>query len=67
MTTDERRLALREERIQAAPYWGKVEPRIRTGSLQGISRREGRREDWVLTGALREMQTVRLEEGCRCR
>ena len=28
MTTDERRLALREERIQAAPYWGKVEPRI---------------------------------------
>ena len=28
MTTDERRLALREERTQAAPYWGKVEPRI---------------------------------------
>ena len=28
MTIDERRLALREERAQAAPYWGKVEPRI---------------------------------------
>ncbi len=28
MTTDERRLALRNERAQAAPYWGKVEPRI---------------------------------------
>lgn len=28
MTADERRLALREERTQAAPYWGKVEPRI---------------------------------------
>lgn len=28
MTTDERRLALREERTQAAPHWGKVEPRI---------------------------------------
>jgi len=28
MTIDDRRLVLREERAQAAPYWGKVEPRI---------------------------------------
>jgi beta-carotene hydroxylase len=28
MTTDERRLTLRDERAQAALYWGKVEPRI---------------------------------------
>jgi beta-carotene hydroxylase len=28
MSIDDRRLVLREERAQAAPYWGKVEPRI---------------------------------------
>jgi beta-carotene hydroxylase len=28
MTIDDRRLTLRDERAQAAPYWGKVEPRI---------------------------------------
>jgi beta-carotene hydroxylase len=28
MTIDDRRLVLREERAQASPYWGKVEPRI---------------------------------------
>jgi beta-carotene hydroxylase len=28
MTIDDRRLVLREERAQAAAYWGKVEPRI---------------------------------------
>jgi beta-carotene hydroxylase len=28
MTIDDRRLVLREERAQAGPYWGKVEPRI---------------------------------------
>jgi len=28
MTIDDRRLVLREERAQAAPYWGKIEPRI---------------------------------------
>jgi beta-carotene hydroxylase len=28
MTIDARRLVLREERAQASPYWGKVEPRI---------------------------------------
>ena len=28
MTAEERRIALRDERAQAAPYWGSIEPRI---------------------------------------